>query len=375
MNGAPIRILLIEDNPGDAALIRRMLADAAATNGQGHNYTVVWADRLAAGLSLLAEGGTDIVLCDLTLPDSSGLQTPAQVQAAAPQMPIVVMTSLDDEENAVQAVQAGAQDYLVKGQVNAHLLSRSIRYACERKQTLEQLRKYSAELEQRNAELDAFARTVAHDLKNPVSGIIGLAQILLDRTLAISSDEQTELLSELLCSADRMLNIINELMLLAQVNRAEVKMGPLAMAPIVEAALQRLAQLSASRHAEVVLVAPEQWPVAIGYGPWLEEVWANYLSNAFTYGGSPPHVTIGAELLDTGSARFWVRDCGPGIPADVQPNLFTEFAGLSQARAQGHGLGLSIVQRILEKLGGWAGAESQTGNGSTFYFVLPTAAS
>ena len=145
--GEPIRVLLIEDNLGDAKLIRRMLADAATANGQVHCYSVVWTERLTTGLALLAQGETDIVLCDLSLPDSSGLETPRAVQNAAPALPVVVMTSQDDEENAVAAVQAGAQDYLVKGQVTAPMLSRSIRYACERKRTLAQLFRYSAELE------------------------------------------------------------------------------------------------------------------------------------------------------------------------------------------------------------------------------------
>jgi two-component system sensor histidine kinase/response regulator len=370
----PIRVLLIEDNPGDARLIRRMLADAATANGQVHGYQVAWAERLATGLALLAQGETDIVLCDLSLPDSSGLETPRAVQNAAPELPVVVMTSQDDEENAVAAVQAGAQDYLVKGQVTAPMLSRSIRYARERKRTLAQLFHYSAALEQRNAELDAFAHTVAHDLKNPVAAVIGLAELLLDPQVQVAAAERTEILNDILQTGHTMHNIIQELMLLAQVNRAEVDLAPLSMLALIRSARYRLAQMSQEYQAEITLEAPERWPIAVGYGAWVEEVWVNYLSNALKYGGHPPQVTIGGELLDDGWARFWVRDQGPGIPAAMQPKLFVEFTQLSQARVQGHGLGLSIVRRIVEKLGGRAGVESQPGQGTTFYFVLPAAA-
>ena len=372
--GEPIRVLLIEDNPGDARLVRRMLADAATANGQIHYYDVVWADRLATGLAKLAQGETDIVLCDLSLPDSSGLETPRAVQNAAPALPVVVMTSQDDEENAVAAVQAGAQDYLVKGQVTAQMLSRSIRYARERKRTLAQLFRYSAELEQRNAELDAFAHTVAHDLKNPVAGVIGLAAILIDEEAQVDAAERSEMLTEILQTGHTMHNIIQELMLLAQVNRAEVELTPISMLDLIRSARHRLAQMSQEYQAEIALEAPERWPITVGYGPWVEEVWVNYLSNALKYGGHPPHVTIGGELLDDGWARFWVRDQGPGIPVAAQSKLFVEFTQSSQARVQGHGLGLSIVRRIVEKLGGRAGVESQAGQGSTFYFVLPAAA-
>ena len=374
MSGELIHVLLIEDNPGDARLIRRMLADAATANGQMHCYNVVWADRLATGLALLAQDETDIVLCDLSLPDSSGLATPRAVQNAAPALPVVVMTSQDDEENAVAAVQAGAQDYLVKGQVTAQILSRSIRYACERKRTLAQLFRYSAELEQRNAELDAFAHTVAHDLKNPVAGIIGLTELLLDPQTQADAAELTETLIDILHTGHTIHNIIRELMLLAQVNRAEVALTPLSMLDLIRSARHRLAQMSQEYQAEITLEAPERWPITVGYGAWVEEVWVNYLSNALKYGGYPPHVTIGGELLDDDWARFWVRDQGPGIPVAMQSKLFVEFTQLNQARVQGHGLGLSIVRRIVEKLGGRAGVESQAGQGSTFYFVLPVAA-
>jgi two-component system sensor histidine kinase/response regulator len=372
--GNPIRVLLIEDNLGDARLIRRMLADAAGANGQAPYYNVVWAERLATGLALLAQDETDIVLCDLSLPDSSGLETPRAVQNAAPALPVIVMTSQDDEENAVAAVQSGAQDYLVKGQVTAQMLGRSIRYARERKRTLAQLFRYSAELEQRNAELDAFAHTVAHDLKNPVAAVIGLAGLLLDQQVQVDAAERTEILNDILQTGHTMYNIIQELMLLAQVNRAKVELAPLPMLDLIRSARHRLAQMSQEYQAEILLEAPERWPIAIGYGAWVEEVWVNYLSNALKYGGQPPQVTIGGELLEENWARFWVRDQGPGIPLAMQPKLFVEFTQLSQARVQGHGLGLSIVRRIVEKLGGRAGVESQPGQGSTFYFVLPAAA-
>jgi signal transduction histidine kinase len=167
-------------------------------------------------------------------------------------------------------------------------------------------------------------------------------------------------------------NIIQELLLLAQVSRADVRAAPVDMPALIRRAQRRLTQMSTTYAAEIELMAPEQWPVALGYGPWVEEVWVNYLSNAMKYGGRPPRATIGGEQLDgTATARFWVHDAGPGIPAEMQDKLFVEFTRLSQARVQGHGLGLSIVRRIVEKLGGSVGVESSVGCGSTFYFTLP----
>jgi signal transduction histidine kinase len=118
---------------------------------------------------------------------------------------------------------------------------------------------------------------------------------------------------------------------------------------------------------------PADWPVAWGYGPWVEEVWVNYLSNALKYGGKPPHIEMGADPLPNGFVRFWLCDNGPGLTPEQQTQLFIPFTRLSQVRTKGHGLGLSIVQRIVEKLGGQVGVESHLGQGSTFFFTLPAA--
>jgi len=136
MENEPTRILLIEDNPGDVRLIQEMLKEAA-----GATFEVVCVERLSTGLEHLSEGGIDILLLDLGLPDSQGVDTFAKVHGEAPQVPIIVLTGLDDDVVAVTAVGAGAQDYLVKGQVDGSLLVRSIRYAIERKRAEEEIRK------------------------------------------------------------------------------------------------------------------------------------------------------------------------------------------------------------------------------------------
>jgi signal transduction histidine kinase len=124
-------------------------------------------------------------------------------------------------------------------------------------------------------------------------------------------------------------------------------------------------------HAEIVGPEASAWPVALGYAPWVEEVWINYLSNALKYGGRPPRIELGAKAQPDEMTRFWVRDNGPGIPPEAQARLFTPFTRLDQVRAKGHGLGLSIVRRIVEKLGGQVSVESQVGQGSVFSFTLP----
>lgn len=137
-----IKILLIEDNPGDVRLLREMLAEMPGTL-----FDLECADRLSAGLQRLAAGETDVILLDLSLPDSRGFDTFLRVQAQAPRVPLIVMSGLDDEALALKAVREGAQDYLVKGQFDGLLLLRAIRYAIERKHAEEEIRQRTAQLE------------------------------------------------------------------------------------------------------------------------------------------------------------------------------------------------------------------------------------
>jgi phosphoserine phosphatase RsbU/P len=146
----PVKVLLIEDNPMDVRLIGIMLRDSAPTL-----FQIEQVDRLERGLQQLGNGAFDLVLVDLSLPDSHGLETFSRVHAVAPKVPIIVLSGLADETVAVSAVHEGAQDYLVKGQVSGPLLVRAMRYAIERKRTSEQLGRYAEELRAKNLQMEA----------------------------------------------------------------------------------------------------------------------------------------------------------------------------------------------------------------------------
>jgi PAS domain S-box-containing protein len=221
-------------------------------------------------------------------------------------------------------------------------------------------------------ELDAFAHTVAHDLKNPLNVIFGYAEMLSDDLEFQAGDTAHEYLEAINQGVHKATNIIDALLVLAGVRASgEVKIEPLAMGTIVGEVRTRLAIVLNQSQAE--LIFPEAWPVALGYGPWIEEIWVNYITNALKYGGTPPRVELGFDRPDDEVIRFWVRDNGPGLAPDQQAQLFRPFTRIGQANVEGHGLGLSIVQRIAERLHGEVGVESQVGQGSLFYFTLPAA--
>ena len=231
------------------------------------------------------------------------------------------------------------------------------------------LRQQNLELQARVEELDAFARSVAHDLKGPLGTLAGLAVMLKTDYAQMSLEEQQKSLNDLTRIARKQCNVVDELLLLAELREADVVIEPLCMAAIVAEAQARLAPMVQDYQVEIVL--PAVWPAAVGHGPWVEEVWVNYLSNAIKYGGRPPRMELNAAIQSDGMVCFWVRDNGPGIALDEQIRLFEPFTQLYHVRAGGHGLGLSVVRHIVEKLGGQVGVSSAPGQGSVFCFTLP----
>lgn len=226
------------------------------------------------------------------------------------------------------------------------------------------------ELRARNEELNAFNHTVAHDLKNPLSILLGFAEVLSQDYSGGRDEVLGQGIRVILENGRRMENIINELLLLAEVRELdEIEVVPLDMTSIVVETRRRLSNLITEQKAEIIV--PATWPEAVGHPPWVEEIWVNYLSNAIRYGGSPPKVILGANTLPSNMAQFWVQDNGPGIAPEDVGRLFVPFSKLQQVNTKGHGLGLSIVQRITAKLGGEVGVESETGQGSRFWFTLP----
>ncbi len=234
------------------------------------------------------------------------------------------------------------------------------------------LQEKNAALRAQNEELDAFSHTVAHDLKTPLSVVTGYAN-LLSSWVARLEARPRELAGA--CEAiertgHRMARIIDELLLLAHARRATVPIEPIDMRAVVEASLRAVAHLVSARAAEVAL--PAAWPVALGHPPWVEQIWTNYIGNALTHGGTRPRLVLGATEED-GHARFWIQDDGEGLTPEQQATLFEPFSRIVP-RTEGHGLGLSIVRRLAERMGGAVGVASDgPGRGSTFSFSLPLA--
>jgi len=388
-------LLIIDDIPDNVSLLYHFL------NKTG--FKVLVASSGEEGIEMAAYVHPDLILLDVMMPDIDGFEVCRTLKSAerTKDIPIIFMTALTENSQKVKGFSLGAEDYITKplqyeevlARVNVRLNLRKqqrllqeeidIRRATEvslqktNKQLAErtsELQVRTEELEQRNLELDAFAHTVAHDLRNPLSAMVGLGELLL-ATYPPNSLVDTKLAKQLhllVQAGEEMHKIIESLLLLAGVSKkADVDIEPLDMQQIVNQVIdQRIYHLLKRYTGKINL--PESWPMARGYSPWVTEVWVNYLSNALKYGGHPPYLVLGHEMQADHKIRFWVQDNGPGISEEGQSRLFTPFTRLHQRFGEGHGLGLSIVKQIVEKLGGEVGVESHVGEGSLFFFTLPS---
>ena len=241
------------------------------------------------------------------------------------------------------------------------------------------LRQRTDDLLAAQKKLDAFTSVLADSVREPIGRIVSFAQMLEEDYGDLSDDHVQFYLRTIVQRGREIVDIIDRLLMVRAGPSKEIKegIGPLDMAAIVKDVLWRVARMVTEYQAEVIV--PDVWPVAVGHGPWVEEVWANLINNAIRYGGQPPRVELGATPLPTplaggrekgGMVRFWVRDNGPGLAPEEQVRLFTRP---DRDPVTEYGLGLVLVQRIMERLGGEAGAESELGQGSVFYFTLPAA--
>jgi phosphoserine phosphatase RsbU/P len=364
LESAPvIRILLIEDNSGDARLVREALAEQGNTG-----YHIEHVTRLSAGLAVLASAGADLVLLDLSLPDSHGLDSLSRILPAAPDVPVVVMTGLDDETLAIRAVHAGAQDYLVKGQISGRALARVTRHAVERNRILSQLK----HLDRLKSE---FVSTVSHEMRTPLAIIREFVSLVYDGIPGPLTPEQVECLDAALRNCDRLTNLIDDLLDLAMIEAGKLKLSR-RKADLQALLLQCHADFLPRCRAhdqELVLELEPELPAVLCDRSRIQQVVVNFLGNAHKF--TPPRGRITLRASGHGSlVRIEVRDTGIGIAQTDQDFIFDAFTQINRREGpgpKGTGLGLTISKHIVHLHDGEISVESTRGQGSCFSFTLP----
>jgi signal transduction histidine kinase len=349
-------ILLIEDNLADVRLLREMFND----HGE-HGTTLMHVDCVSAAEKHLAEHAIDIILLDPGLPDAQGLGSIRRIHAAAPRLPLVVLTSLDDESLAERTLQEGAQDYLVKGQIEVRGILRALRYATERKR-LERLK-------------DEFVSTVSHELRTPLTSISGSLGLLMGNAAGNLPRPMERLLAIAYNNCQRLVRLVSDILDIEKMEAGRIgfNFSRVAVRSLVAQAIEAnrgfaegygvRVQFDEAGIAADVRADPDR----------LLQVITNLLSNAIKFSPAADEVSVAVEK-GINTVRLTVRDHGPGIPVDFKPLIFEKFAQADAGDARqkgGTGLGLSIVKQIVDRLGGEVGFADADGGGTIFYVQLP----
>ena len=349
-------VLVIEDNPGDARLLREML------NEQSSPHTdVTHVESMRTAEKHLSEHAVDMILLDLGLPDAQGMSAIRRAHAAAPRVPLVVLTGLDDEVLAGQALHEGAQDYLIKGQIEARGLSRALRYATERKR-LERLK-------------DEFVSTVSHELRTPLTSISGSLGLLMGNAAGDLPKPMARLLAIAHNNSQRLVRLVNDILDIEKMEAggAVFNFRCVDVRALAEQAIEANRSFAEGYGVRISLADAANTADVRADPDRLLQVITNLLSNAIKFSPADREVVL---AVDKGGdfVRLTVRDHGPGIPVDFRPLIFEKFAQADAGDARqkgGTGLGLSIVKQIVDRLSGEVGFADAPGGGTIFHVQLP----
>lgn len=357
-----IKVLLVEDDSDYISFVRELLRRGKS------RLDLQWATSLKKAFVLLDAETFDVIVTDLGLPDSCGIETFLALHGQYPQLPIIVLSGADDEALALEAVQKGAQEYLVKGHISADMLERSIRYSIERQKLLLELESKLADISRLQRERQNILSMFAHDIRNSVVGSGWISsRIMLGKTLNLKGDLAS--LNEEMLRIEQMLSGFMEFSRIDAAKYLPHKKS-LDMAALIENEVKH-AQIKAAQKKQTLrcLIKEKSLPVLKGDPAMLQRVLSNLLDNALKYSGDQGTVSIKVDVRDK-DLCVQVRDNGTGIDAKHLANIFESFYRATSA-SRGAGLGLSIARKIIEAHGGSIWVESAPGKGSTFFFTLP----
>ena len=364
-----MKILLIEDNPGDVVLLREMLKE------QDCLHELIVTDKLVHGLSLLASAKPDLILLDLLLPDSNGIETFKRMYALAIDIPIILLTGNMDQSIARSAVQEGAQDFLVKGTFDGKTLNRSIAYSIERKQVeirAQQHQQTIARMERLNS-MGEIALTLAHELNQPLAAIAAYAQGCVR---ALRSDDERmkeEVINRLQMiaeQAERAGTIVHRLKNFT--HQGELTYNTIDLNVFLKdiVCLLQLDIQKASINIEWELA--EQLPLLNVDTTQLQQVILNLVRNSIEALASSNNrssiISIRTTNVSNNSIQIDIRDNGPGFPPEKAMRLFEPYF---TTKKMGTGIGLAICRTIIEAHGGFIQAQQNLPAGAWFQFTLP----
>jgi two-component system CheB/CheR fusion protein len=384
-----VRVLLVEDDEDDFVLTRDLLRDLP-----GINYRLDWVADCDEALAILAKDEHDVYLVDYRLGRRTGLELMREARARGCHAPAIMLTGQGEHAVDVEAMRAGAADYLVKGQLDPSLLERSIRYALQQKRHEDDLRKSHEELERRVEERtaalaranealreadrrkDDFLAMLGHELRNPLAAI-GNALELVRRGLCSGAEAERRVWGLIGRQVGHLGRLVDDLLDVSRINQGKIKLRRqlLGLVSVIASAVESARPLIDARRHWLELELPDDDLVLDGDPARLHQVVLNLLTNAAKYTEEGGHVRLAVRREAGGVVAVSVRDTGMGIPPAMLAHIFEPFTQAERTldRSQGGlGIGLTLVRQLAELHGGSVSASSEgPGRGSEFVVRLP----
>ena len=376
-----IKVLLIEDNLAEARLLKEILK-----GNEKKEFHLVNVSRLSEAISLLQQTNFDVILLDLTLPDSQGLESLAPLLITAPKLPIVVLTNTNDDNLALAALRQGAQDYLIKREVSLEILTRSLCYAIERKQMEEALRESNEALKmsviERTNQLEKaqelnqlkteFVSMLSHDFRNPLNKILLSAGLLEESRDRLTKDQQVSYFRMIRSAIKDMDQLLTEVLLIGRADSGRLYCQ-FDLVDLLDYCQKLVESFTVKPEPQLAIIF--QVEGSLERGLWdinlIKHILTNLLGNALKYSpqGNPVEFKI---IVESEQVVFKIVDRGIGIPSKDKENLFKPFyRGSNVDNIQGTGLGLAIVGRCVEAHKGQIHLESEEGKGTKITVILP----
>jgi signal transduction histidine kinase len=370
MKEKALQVLLVEDNAGDARLLREMF-----NKEKPGSFELTHLVRMGEALAHLEKGGVDIVLLDMGLPDGHGLETVRRAHKAAPGIPVIVLTGLDDEALAAAAMKEGVQDYLIKGQIENRALPRALRHAIERQRMQTEndlIRTQQMQLK------DEFLSHVSHELRSPLTAIYLFVTNLLDDLAGELNPDQRESLETILRNVKQLQFMIHDLL---EVTRAQA--GKLAIelqcTSVSDAVVYTVNTLHGAATAKGIMLTsdnPIPLPSVCADPTRLRQILVILVDNAIKFTPESGTVTIRARLFEEDQHFLVVEvsDTGRGINPDMTERIFERLFQVSDSpltARKGLGLGLHICKEFVTRQGGRIWATNAPGRGAVFSFTVP----
>lgn len=383
-----MRVLLIEDSPSDTDLICHALSNGCSVTAH---------DNLTEALQQKDLAAFDVALCDLTLPDASGIECVERLTDAAPDLPIVLLTGCEGDEVALQTLNAGAQDFLVKQDIFQSMavatitLKRALSYAVQRQHSVSQQQQLVKELqvsqtllEQKNKRLadlcdtaQKFVDNVSHEFRTPLTVIKEYASLIRDGIVGEVNEQQHQMLNVIEDRGDDLNNMVDDMLDVSKIEADMVGAWRKActLPEIVDHIMPALERKAAVRDVAFEVDLPTNLPEVWCDAEKAGRVIINLVVNAIKFCGEKGKVRLWAESDPVNQeVTLRISDNGPGIPSDQLASIFERFSQpVTSVRqsTKGFGLGLGIAKELVDLNLGQMSIESTEGIGSTFGFSLP----